>query len=315
MLLLSRLLPGLSRRQAARALTTTTTTSTTTTTTTTPSIPDSAEIIVVGGGIIGTSIAYHLAKHGSKDVLLVEKDQLTSGTTWHAAGLMVTFGSLSATSTELRKYSKELYRHVLEEETGQSTGFKPCGFIEVATHKDRVEEYRRVAAFNRKCGIDVQEISPSEVRDLFPLCNVDDVLAGFYVPDDGRVNPYDATQALAKGARQRNVNILERTTVTGVTKTKDRRRATGVVVQGEDGQPKTIESRVVVNAAGMWARQFGELAGVCVPNQVRAASSCFVLVLVLVLSVFSLTCMNLISSYHHHLSLSLSSLPPLPPPT
>ena len=311
-MLLSRLLPGLSRRQAARALTTNTTTPTTTTTTTTPSIPDSAEVIVVGGGIIGTSIAYHLAKHGCKDVLLIEKDQLTSGTTWHAAGLMVTFGSLSETSTELRKYSKELYRHVLEEETGQSTGFKPCGFIEVATHKDRVEEYRRVAAFNRKCGIDVQEISPSEVRDLFPLCNVDDVLAGFYVPDDGRVNPYDATQALAKGARQRNVKILERTTVTGVTKTNDRRRVTGVVVQGEDGQPKTIESRVVVNAAGMWARQFGELAGVCVPNQVRRALLfCSCSCSFCSCSFCSCSCFFCFFSDMHE---SHSILPPPPPP-
>jgi glycine/D-amino acid oxidase-like deaminating enzyme len=235
-------------------------------TTTTP-LPDSAEVVVVGGGIIGTSIAYHLAKHGCKEVVLLERDQLTSGTTWHAAGLMVTFGSLSETSTSLRKYSKELYSNVLEAETGQATGFKPCGFIELATHPDRVEEFRRVSAFNRACGIDVEEISPQQVQDLFPLCNVDDVLAGYYVKDDGRVNPYDATQALAKGAKQHGVKIYENTTVTGVTKTNDRRRVTGVVVKDANGEPHTIESRVVVNAAGMWARQLGELAGVCVPNQ------------------------------------------------
>jgi glycine cleavage system aminomethyltransferase T/glycine/D-amino acid oxidase-like deaminating enzyme len=238
-----------------------------TATRTVSTIPDSAEVVVVGGGIIGTSIAYHLAKNGCKDVILIERDQLTSGTTWHAAGLVNTFGSLSETSTELRKYSRELYSNVLEKETGQSTGFKPCGFIELATHPDRLEEFRRVAAFNRTCGVDVQEISPTQVQDLFPLCNIDDVLAGFYVKDDGRVNPYDATQALAKGAKMRGVQIHERTSVVNVTKTDDRRRVTGVVVKDSDGEEHTIQSRVVVNAAGMWARQLGELAGVCVPNQ------------------------------------------------
>lgn len=106
---------------------------------------------------------------------------------------MVTFGSLSETSTEIRKYSRELYSKILEEETGQSTGFKPVGFIELAGDEDRLEEYRRVAAFNRKCGVDVQEIGPNDVKKLFPLCKTDDILAGFYVADDGRVNPVDAT--------------------------------------------------------------------------------------------------------------------------
>jgi len=222
----------------------------------------------VGGGIVGTSIAYHLAKHGCKDVVLLERDQVTSGTTWHAAGLMVTFGSLSETSTELRKYSKELYRDVLEKETGQSTGFKPCGFIELATNEDRLQEFRRVAAFNRKCGIDVHEIEPSEVKRLFPACDVEDVIAGFYVSDDGRVNPYDACMAMAKGAKLRGVRILERTSAVGFTKTADGRRVTGVKVRsGEDSEEQTIRARVVVNACGMWARQIGEMAGVVVPNQ------------------------------------------------
>ena len=111
-----------------------------------PALPSSARVVVVGGGIIGTSVAYHLAKMGWTDTLLVERDQVTSGTTWHAAGLMVTFGSLSETSTEFRKYAKQLYSTVLEEETGQSTGFMPCGFIELATDEGYLEEFRRVRA-------------------------------------------------------------------------------------------------------------------------------------------------------------------------
>src|SRR6187551_2671411 len=155
-------------------------------------LPTRARVVVVGGGVIGTSVAYHLAHLGCADVVLLERDRLTSGTTWHAAGLMVTFGSTSETSTEMRKYTRDLYSR-LEAETGLATGFKPVGFIEVATDADRLEEYRRVSAFNRWCGVDVQEISPGEVLDLFPLAEVDDVLAGFYVAGDGRANPVDVT--------------------------------------------------------------------------------------------------------------------------
>ena len=122
-------------------------------------LPKHARVVVVGGGVIGTSVAYHLAQMGWKDVVLLERDRITSGTTWHAAGLMVTFGSTSETSTEMRKYTRDLYGR-LEAETGLETGFKPVGFIECASDADRLEEYRRVSAFNRHCGIDVQEISP-----------------------------------------------------------------------------------------------------------------------------------------------------------
>src|SRR3954471_16856024 len=136
-----------------------------------PALPSRARAVVVGGGVIGCSVAYHLAEAGFGDVLLVERDRVTSGTTWHAAGLMVTFGSTSETSTEMGKYTRDLYAR-LEAETGQATGFKPVGFIEVACDRDRLEEYRRVSAFNRYCGVNVQEISPSEVKRLFPLANV-----------------------------------------------------------------------------------------------------------------------------------------------
>ena len=216
-------------------------------------------MVVVGGGIIGTSVAYHLATAGWKDVVLLERDRLTSGTTWHAAGLMVTFGSTSETSTEMRKYSRDLYRR-LEAETGQSTGLAQIGFIEVASDKDRLEEYRRVAAFNRYCGINVEELSPREVLELFPLARVDDIEAGFYVKEDGRVNPVDVTMALAKGARLKGVRIIEGVPATGVLQARG--RVTGVRTALGD-----IRTEIVVNCAGMWARQFGAASGVTIANQ------------------------------------------------
>src|SRR5215831_13876663 len=149
----------------------------------TAAFPDRARVVVVGGGVIGASVAYHLAHLGLREVVLLERDRLTSGTTWHAAGLMATFGSTSQTSTELRMYTRDLYA--------------------------RLEEYRRVAAFNRLCGVEVHEITPREVARLFPMARVDDVLAGFYIPADGRVNPVDVTMALAKGARLRGARIIE----------------------------------------------------------------------------------------------------------
>jgi len=222
-------------------------------------LPKHARAVVVGGGVIGTSVAYHLADMGWKDVVLLERDQITSGTTWHAAGLMVTFGSTSETSTSRRIYTRELYKR-LEKETGQATGLNPIGFIQVATDKDRLEEYRRVSAFNRYCGVNVQEISPDEVKKLFPIARTDDVLAGFYVKEDGRVNPVDVTMALAKGARLRGVKIFEGVSALSVTKKNG-------AVTGVTTNHGPIECDYVVNCAGMWARQFGEICGVNIPNQ------------------------------------------------
>ena len=222
-------------------------------------VPDRARVVVVGGGVIGASVAYHLAHLGMPDVVLLERDRLTSGTTWHAAGLMATFGSTSQTSTELRMYTRDLYAR-LEAETGQATGLKQVGLIELAIEPGRLEEYRRVAAFNRLCGVEVHEISPAEVARQFPLARTDDVLAGFHIPGDGRVNPVDVTMALAKGARMRGARIVEGVPVTGFL----RRRGAVTGVRTAQGD---VEAEFVVNCAGMWARQLGELAGVSIPLQ------------------------------------------------
>lgn len=224
-----------------------------------PSVPTRARVVIIGGGVIGTSIAYHLGHLGWSDVVLLERDRLTSGTTWHAAGLMTCFGSLSETSMGMRMYTRDLYSR-LEEETGQSTGFRPVGFIEVAADPDRLEEYRRVAAFNRHIGLEVHEISPDEVAQMFPLAETSDLLAGFYVPGDGRVNPVDVTMALAKGARGQGVTLVEGVTV-------ERVLTQGSRVVGVQTSAGDIECDVVVNAAGMWARQLGERNGVAIPLQ------------------------------------------------
>jgi 4-methylaminobutanoate oxidase (formaldehyde-forming) len=196
---------------------------------------------------------------GVTDVVLLERDQLTSGTTWHAAGLMVTFGSTSETSTEMRKYTAKLYAS-LEAETGHSTGFKPIGFIEAASDPDRLIEYRRVAAFNRYCGVDVHEISPKQIGEMFPIAKTDDILAGFYVKEDGRVDPIGATMAMAKGARLRGAQIVERVPVTGVTQARG-------VVTGVETPFGNISAETVVLCGGMWSRQLGQKIGVTIPLQ------------------------------------------------
>ena len=187
---------------------------------------------------------------------------------------MTTFGSLSSTSMDMRRYTRSLYSEILPQETGLETGFMDVGFIELACDEGRLHYFRRVAAFNRLCGINVDEITPEEVVSKFPLANVEGILAGFYVAEDGRVNPTDVTMALAKGARQRGARLLEGVRVVGVQTTDSivtgkPRAVSGVTVQREKSEaaPHSIAANVVVNCAGMWARQLGEAVGVTIPNQ------------------------------------------------
>ncbi len=221
-------------------------------------LPSSARVVIVGGGVIGCSIAYHLTQLGWRDVVLLERKQLTCGTTWHAAGLLTTLRDTEA-QTKLAKYTQELYRR-LEAETGQATGIINCGSVQLAMTPDKAFEMRRGCAIARSFGVESHEISAAEVKAMWPLADVSDVQAAFHFPHDGRVNPADVTQALAKGARMGGAQIFEHTKVTGVLQRDG--RVTGV--QTEQGD---IAAEFVVNCAGMWAREFGKLAGVNVPLQ------------------------------------------------
>ncbi|HLW23946.1 MAG TPA: FAD-dependent oxidoreductase [Steroidobacteraceae bacterium] len=221
-------------------------------------LPDQARIVIIGGGVIGCSIAYHLTKLGCGDVLLLERAQLTSGTTWHAAGLLTSLRDTEA-QTRLAQYSQELYRG-LEAATGQATGFIDCGSIQLAKSADKAEEMRRGLLMATSFGVEAYEIGPAEVKRHWPLAQVEDLEAAFYFPRDGRINPADVTRALAKGARQGGARIIENVPVTGIT--LERERVTGV----ETARGK-VRAEVVVNCAGMWARAVGRLAGVNVPLQ------------------------------------------------
>ena len=199
-------------------------------------LPSHARVVIVGGGIVGASIAYHLVKLGWRDVVLLERKRLTSGTTWHAAGLV---GQLRATMnlTRLAQYTANLYA-TLEKETGQATGFLQRGSVAVATHAERFEELRRGASMARTFGLDVEVIGPADIKRKWPLLNVDDVVGGVWLPKDGQTNPIDTTMALVKGAPAAARAIFENTEVTSIL-TKDG-RATGVVTdRGDDHAPST----------------------------------------------------------------------------
>jgi glycine cleavage system T protein len=219
-------------------------------------IPRQAEIVVIGGGIVGCSVAYHLTKLGKKDVLLLERKKLTCGTTWHAAGLvraMLYSGNL----TKLARHSIELYTR-LEKETGQATGLQQTGSISIATNPERWDELRRSASMARAFEVEAEEISPRKVQEMWPLLNIDDVVGAIFFPHDGRTNPADTTMALAKGARMGGAKLVEDCKVTGIL-TRDGRAVGVKTAEGE------VKAEVVVNCAGMWAREVGTMAGVDVP--------------------------------------------------
>ena len=222
----------------------------------TASLPTKTDVIIIGGGVVGCSIAYHLTKAGISDVVLCERKSLTSGTTWHAAGLM---GQLrpNRNMTELARYTTNLLFD-LEKETGQSTGYKQNGSLHTALNESRMEEIKRSASMAMSFGLECEMLTPGALKERYPLLNVDGIVGGAYLPDDGQTNPIDTTQAFAKGARMGGAKIFENTKVEKIV--VEGGRAVGVLTeQGE------IRAGTVVIAGGMWSRDLGASVGVNLP--------------------------------------------------
>ena len=219
-------------------------------------LPAQAQVVVIGGGIAGCSTAYHLAKQGVSDVVLIEKDQLTAGSTWHAAGMV---GQLraSASITRLLQYSVDLYQS-LEALTGLSTGWKSTGSIRLCCTKDRRIEIERQVATARSYGVDAEFLSPPQIAELCPTMSTAGIDSGVYIPSDGNVNPSDLTQALARGARQLGVEIIEHTAVRGITLNNHR-------VSGIETSSGSIDCEQVAICAGLWSREIARLAGANIP--------------------------------------------------
>ncbi len=225
-------------------------------------LPKKARVVIIGGGVIGCSVAYHLTKLGWTDVVLLERKQLTSGTTWHAAGLIAQLRA-TANMTRLAKYSQELYG-TLEEETGIATGFRRCGSITVALTEERKEEIYRQAAMARAFGVEVEEITNERVQELYPHLNLEGIKGAVYLPLDGQGDPANIALALAKGARMRGGLVKERVKVTEIV--KHGRKVTGVNwVSDDGGESGHISCDMIVNCAGMWGHEVGRMAGVNVP--------------------------------------------------
>jgi len=221
-------------------------------------VPQRADVVIIGGGIIGCSIAYHLAKIGLTDTVVLERRQLCCGTTWHSVGSVAELRG-NRRMTELTSYTAALYRS-LEAETGQATGYRKSGSIMLALNQERVMEMERVAALARAFGAEAEMISIAEAKKLCPQVTADDALAGLYIPTDGRTNPVDTTQALAKGARMRGVKILENIEVTGLDIADGK-------VRGVMTAEGPVRAQAVVLAAGMWSREFAARHGVSLPLQ------------------------------------------------
>lgn len=221
-------------------------------------LPSHAEIVVIGGGIIGCSTAFHLARDHRSDVVLLEQGRLTSGSTWHAAGLVGQLRS-SASITRLLKYSVDLYKR-LDGETGLATGWKMTGCLRLATNRDRWTEFRRLATTARSFGMEMHLLSPSEAKTMWPLMETGDLVGASWLPTDGQASPSDITQSLAKGARMHGAKLFEGVRVTGF-EMEDGRIAKVKTDKGD------IACDKVVNCAGQWARQVGAMAGVNVPLQ------------------------------------------------
>ncbi len=219
-------------------------------------IPESTKVVVIGGGVAGASCAYHLAKFGWKDIILLERDQLTSGTTWHAAGLL---GQLGATSTitKLRKYSLDLYKE-LEKTTDLSTGLKQNGAITVASNKERMQELLRQATTAQLSDVEVEVLDQKRIKELYPVIKNEDLVGGVYMPKDGQADPVGVTNVLAKAARINGVKIFEKISVSKIL-VKNKK------IYGVETNKGKIKCEYVVLASGMWSRQIGESIGVSVP--------------------------------------------------
>ncbi|MBL9053729.1 MAG: FAD-binding oxidoreductase, partial [Tabrizicola sp.] len=219
-------------------------------------LPKTARVVIIGGGIVGTSVAYHLGKLGWSDTVLLERKKLTSGTTFHAAGLV---GQLrtSANITQLLGHSVALYRS-LEAETGLQTGWKMNGGLRLACNEERWTEVKRQATTAHSFGLEMHLLTPKEAQELWPLMTIDDLVGAAYLPTDGQANPSDITQSLAKGARMKGVKIFEDTPVTRVIVEDGR-------IRGVETPFGTVECEKVVCCAGQWTRTLAATVGVNVP--------------------------------------------------
>ena len=215
-----------------------------------------AKVVVIGGGVVGVSTLYHLAKKGWNDVVLVERKELTSGSTWHAAGLLPLF-NMSYSVGQLHKYAVNFYK-TLEEETGQNVGFSVVSNIRLATTQDRMDEYYQYAGVAQTIGVDVKFLKPKEVKEIWPLCNIENLIGAIQHPEDGYIQPADLTQALAKGARNMGAEIYRGTCVVGIEKSN----LGDWVVKTDKGE---IKCEHIVSASGNFARQTGKMVGLNVP--------------------------------------------------